>query len=344
MKKERVVYFDLLNIVACIAVVFLHSNVMVFDYTPGKNWALGLGIEVLFYWAVPIFLMLSGANLLKYRERYDTATFFKKRVAKTFIPFILWSIILYILRYAIEKGELSSSFGISEFFALFFSNNIESVYWFFFPLFALYIAMPALSLLANNRKALLYLALTAFVLQSCIPDICALFHLPWNPSIQQPMVTTFVFFAIIGYLCSTHSFSKQEKLIIYALGLLALVFRYAYTFIASSQANMLDTTFFRDYGSFVGVLPSIAIFVLFKTKKWPDLIQSNAKLLAKISGCSFGVYLVHQLVLRDFLFCIAHVPMNSILLRTIGPIVIWLVCVLFVLLIKKIPLLNKIVP
>ena len=89
--KQRVVYYDLLNIVACIAVVFLHSNVMVFSYSSGKNWAMGLGIEVLFYWAVPIFLMLSGANLMGYRKRYDTRTFFKKRGAKTELPPISWT-------------------------------------------------------------------------------------------------------------------------------------------------------------------------------------------------------------------------------------------------------------
>ena len=82
MKGERVVYFDLLNIVACLAVVFLHCNNMVFTYAPGKNWAFGLGIEVVFYWAVPIVIMISGANLMKYRDRYDTKTFFKKRLAR----------------------------------------------------------------------------------------------------------------------------------------------------------------------------------------------------------------------------------------------------------------------
>lgn len=30
------------------------------------------------YWALPIFFMLSGANLMKYTDRYDTKTFLKK--------------------------------------------------------------------------------------------------------------------------------------------------------------------------------------------------------------------------------------------------------------------------
>lgn len=115
-KGKRVVYMDLLNIFACLAVVFLHCNNTVHIYAPGKNWAFSLVIEVAFYWAVPIFLMISGANLMRYRDRYDTKTFFEKRLAKTFIPFVIWSAILYVLRFDIES--YSPSFGLSDFTAL----------------------------------------------------------------------------------------------------------------------------------------------------------------------------------------------------------------------------------
>ncbi|XCB29844.1 hypothetical protein RQN30_11930 [Arcanobacterium hippocoleae] len=41
----------------------------------GKNWAAALAIETIFFFAVPIFFMLTGATLLRYRDRYDTQTF-----------------------------------------------------------------------------------------------------------------------------------------------------------------------------------------------------------------------------------------------------------------------------
>ena len=340
--KQRVVYYDLLNIVACIAVVFLHSNVMVFSYSSGKNWAMGLGIEVLFYWAVPIFLMLSGANLMGYRKRYDTRTFFKKRVAKTFIPFVIWSILFYLLRFGVEHGA-NQNFGLKQFFELFFTNGIEPVYWFFFPLFALYLAMPALAILADHRRTLVYLAATAFALQSVVLPFCSMFHLPWNPSVEQPMVTTFVLFAILGYLCSTHVFTAKERAVIYFLGVGSLIFRYLYTFIMSQQSGMFVTTL-SDYGYFIGVLPSVALFVFFKTVKWPKLVQTNTNILTKISSCSFGVYLIHELFLREIIFGLLEVSPHSLALRTAAPIAIWAICVLFVMIIKKIPCLKIIVP
>lgn len=80
MSNRRIVYYDLLNILACFCVVCLHSNAMVHTYVPGLNWIGGLAIEVVCYWAVPIFFMLSGANLMRYTDRYDTKTFFKKKI------------------------------------------------------------------------------------------------------------------------------------------------------------------------------------------------------------------------------------------------------------------------
>lgn len=71
MKSKRILYFDLLNIISCIAVIFLHHNVVVHVYEQNPVWAQALVIEVICYWAVPVFLMLSGANLLNYREKYE---------------------------------------------------------------------------------------------------------------------------------------------------------------------------------------------------------------------------------------------------------------------------------
>ena len=85
MRKEgrkegrRIVYFDVLNILACVSVVILHHNGIVHHFSNSTAWNQALVAEVLFYWAVPVFFMLSGATLLNYRERYSTRVFFKER-------------------------------------------------------------------------------------------------------------------------------------------------------------------------------------------------------------------------------------------------------------------------
>ena len=70
MFQKRVLYFDILNIFACFSVICLHHNSIVHSFMGDTAWKQALIVEVLFYWAVPVFLMLSGANLMNYRERY----------------------------------------------------------------------------------------------------------------------------------------------------------------------------------------------------------------------------------------------------------------------------------
>ncbi|MDN5954723.1 MAG: acyltransferase family protein, partial [Loigolactobacillus coryniformis] len=93
--KQRVYFMDCLNIVAIMAVILLHTSGTVFSYRMDNHWLLAVLMQVMFIWAVPIFFMLSGANLLNYSERYDTKTFFKKRWARVVVPFIFWSIVWY---------------------------------------------------------------------------------------------------------------------------------------------------------------------------------------------------------------------------------------------------------
>lgn len=77
--KDRIIYFDVLNIAATFGVIMLHCNGLAHTYSETLAWYQALLVEVLIYWPVPIFFMLSGATLIGYRERYTTVDFFKKK-------------------------------------------------------------------------------------------------------------------------------------------------------------------------------------------------------------------------------------------------------------------------
>ena len=131
--KKRVLYFDILNICATLGVVFLHTNGIAHTYSNTADWFQALAIEVLFYWPVPIFFMLSGATLMNYRSRYTTAEFFKKRFMRTVIPFVVWTLLT-----AAVKRINPLVIGEKDFINRCFNTSIENVYWFFIPLFAIY--------------------------------------------------------------------------------------------------------------------------------------------------------------------------------------------------------------
>lgn len=89
---------DLLAIVSSFAVVMLHTSgnatylgVMVNRFTADGTWSVLTNI--LFAFAVPVFFMQSGAKVLNYRDRYDTKSFFTKRVSRVTVPFVFWSVL-----------------------------------------------------------------------------------------------------------------------------------------------------------------------------------------------------------------------------------------------------------
>lgn len=87
-----------------------------------------------------------------------------------------------------------------------------------------------------------------------------------------------------------------------------------------------------------------AIFLLVKdifSKK--ELKDKYAILLSKISSCSFGIYLIHQLVM-SFEKWLLHINTAMWQWRTIGIICTYLISLAIVYIMKKIPLLKKVVP
>lgn len=68
MEKERLVWIDVLNIVACAGVLLLHctnGQVHGFSGTPSFDWYIGLATHSFFLWPVDVFFMISGFTLVR---------------------------------------------------------------------------------------------------------------------------------------------------------------------------------------------------------------------------------------------------------------------------------------
>lgn len=339
MRKKRIIYFDILNIFAAFSVIFLHCNGLAHTYSDTLSWKQAFAVETLFYWAVPVFLMLSGATLFDYRERYSTKEFFRKRFIRTVIPFILWSLIV-----ATEKHIFPWDIGFRTFISRILSSEIENVYWFFPYIFTVYLCIPVFSLLKNNRKILWYLAATGLIVNSIIPSVCSYIGISWNYGLLLPLSSGVLLFPIIGYLFATTDFNKRQRIIIYLLGLFGALLRYFGTWYLSAKNNgILDKTFFGYY-SYFSVFLACAVFTFFKYFKPIARLQKSEKaekIISAISGCSLGIYLIHMIVYRHLSL---FLKTNCWQWRLIVPFLIYLISLTFVYIIKKIPLIKHIFP
>lgn len=201
IKSNRVVYFDVLNILAIIAVVALHMNGIVHLNPTIRAWNTSLIIECIMYWAVPVFMMISGATLMNYREKYDTKTFFKKRFIKVLVPFIFWAIFMFVWLIATGKLNLSEYNGIKDWLNAFFSNKEQSIYYFMFEILGVYLTMPLISLLTKKeyRKTLWFIVVLYFIFNGLIPNILGMFEIYWNEAFAI-RINGYLIYVVLAYI------------------------------------------------------------------------------------------------------------------------------------------------
>ena len=166
--RTHFVFVDVLNIVSCFAVVCLHTSLGVFSPQRTRLWAFQELMQAVFIFAVPIFFMVSGMNLLDYRKKYSTKVFFKKRFVRVGRALILGSIACYLL-FGLLPGlfygaqSIADSFGFVDFCKRFLTNSIIDIYWFLYSIIYLYLLTPLLSKIVHDRRLMEYaIALTLF--------------------------------------------------------------------------------------------------------------------------------------------------------------------------------------
>lgn len=336
-KKQRLLYIDILNILACLAVISLHHNGLVHSFEDTLAWRESLVVECGLYWAVPVFLMITGVNLLNYREKYDTSTYFRKRVMRTVIPWLAWSFL--VLGWKVVTGQLILEEKTAGYVLnLVLNYKVENVYWFFGALFACYLAIPVFSLLTKNRKILWYAAALNFIFLSCLPVLKVWLGFSW--SLDIPVTGSLILYVLLGYLFGTGELKRSQRTGIYLLGIFGFLLRFVYTYIMSVKTGKTDTSI-KGYIMFHAVFLSVAIFIWIRQINWKKYLPCwLIDKLPLISSCSFGIYLMHRVVMyyeRSWLglstkshwWRIACIPLT------------YLISLGIVLILKKIPVVRK---
>jgi surface polysaccharide O-acyltransferase-like enzyme len=327
-------------------VVLLHHSRIVHSFTPTAAWDGVLVVEVLAFFAVPIFLMLTGATLMGYRKRYDTKTFFKKRLLRVLIPFLIW-MGLYFAWHLLAGDYQSEQIGLRWLYDMFMFNRMNGVFWFFPMIIAIYLAMPVLSLLTEPkyRKWLWYLVGVGCVTYSLLPPLLGMLDLKFNTAYALPLTGVgFIIFPILGYSLSTaKKVPRKWFAAVSAAAIGCVLLRFLYTYFMSHAAGETDTALF-SYTAFTGIIPAVAIFLIAKKINFEKFVSDKvARIIALVSSASFGVYLLHIFVMTQEQ-SITHLESERLAWRLLMPFVTYVICVVVVLLIKKIPVLRNIFP
>lgn len=345
--NSRKFYMDVLSILSCVAVVYLHCSTVVFVNQGDLLWLLSIVVQSIFCFAVPIFFMISGANLIGYRSKYDTKTFLIKRIRRILVPLAGFSLLYYVLACFAPGpfGLTARQFSLVEFSHDLLTNRICDVYWFLYSILGLYFVTPLLSLAANRKKLIEYLLLLSLLSTAVIPllnrfsadhTLMSLFVIPY--------LTGPIFFYLLGYYVERYVDTlTMHRPTLCLIGLMSIVFMSAMTF-KTNVAHTVISGAFTSYDSFyvnVYHIPCIAlslsVFLLFKTlePRFQNASFSRGDVFRLISTASFYVYMLHMLVIHALDVYVPHRILWDLGLRPIVVVFLSFILAIGVVLLKR---------
>ncbi len=331
-----------MNIIACFCVVALHCSGAVFAFNETPTWWLAMTIQSVAHFAVPVFFMITGITLLEYRKKYNTAVFYKKRILKTGIPFLFWSVFYIFFHACLNRSPLPSVWGGIK---MILANQVLGIFWFFYEIFGVYLIMPILSLLARkeNLKEIRLFCVLFFLYRAVLPLVNR-YIAPVTGSLTPSLVGGCIGYLFLGYLIQQETYSRKQRMGIYAAGAAGCLLMLFGTFALSRGTGNLDKIF-MDYYSIACMPYSFAVMLFARNFPWQKVyavIPQSA--VRKLSSVSLGVYVLHMV----FLEMRPHIPLFNTLrpayALVILPPLVYLLCVCVILILKKIPGIKYMIP
>lgn len=287
MATSKVQYLDNLRVTATIAVLLIHSaaNVLLsFGKIPDSAWWFANLYNGGFRYAVPIFVMLSGALLLPREEEY--ATFFKKSFQRIIVPFLFYNGIFALFNWQVRlRGR---SVGIEWIFKQYF-DGASYHFWYIYMIVGVYLFIPIIGTWVRQAKE----SQLQFFLGMWLLTI--LFDNPHFPGyslpVKLPYFTGYLGYLVLGYYVATRPVSKMLAWVLFLMGT-------AWTMEGTYLQSIEDKKFFGLlYANFSPsvVMSTAGLFMLFKA--YEGTIPGTTPIRDWISSHSYGIYLVHIIVL-----------------------------------------------
>jgi Uncharacterized protein conserved in bacteria len=314
---------------ACIGIVFLHAYTMcsmVFDdRLSGVNRILINLVPYLMMWAVPCFVMVTGALLLDKNRDVSIKKVLTKYIPRVLIVLVLFSIIFRLLDIWMNKEAFSISFIGTALKKMYMGTGWAHL-WYLYLLIGLYLFMPFYKKMADNlsSKDISFLICIYILFISVLPLINDLtgvksgFYLVVN--------SIFPAYLFIGHMIVSRKWKLPGT--VYALGiLLGNITIILLTYISLNKENKelseMLTKYLGAYSFLPVIILSVGWFGLVNTHKSQDEandISINEKkglksiicrILLSIDRCSFGIYLTHLIFLRYVYKCTGFNPTDG---------------------------------
>lgn len=310
---DRLVFVDVLNVVSCLAVVALHVSLSVFIPERTSSWVIDIWFQGCSIFAVPVFFMVSGANLLTYRERYSTGDFFYKRLKRVGVALLGGSVLCYIAFclwpmgfYAAES--YAGAFSLPDFINRFMTNRINDTYWFLYKIIYLYLLTPLFSLALTNKSLMRYLLCLVAIASIGFPAAKYLGagSAVFSSSLAWPLFSDqyLLYYLLGGYFARYYRRHDEACVPCLLLFIGSTVLMVAWALVVNGYFSDSLVSSYLNYPisttSPLCALQAIALYLFFNNLETRlRRVHGSARcFLSRLSSVSLVVYLVHILFIN----------------------------------------------
>lgn len=301
-------------------IVFLHTitlSVESFKGEPALSKLL-VSVRTLTIWAVPCFVMATGALLLDENRELGLKKLFSKLILRVVLALVIYTFLFkcfdaLLIDKDFDLGQVLDFTWVSVLYSFSWKHM-----WYLYLLIAIYLMMPAYRAVTKNidRKTILYLMGLMFVFLSVLPFMHEIFKSDMGSIVSN--ISGDDSYSEIGApdLRIVIYVSKVFPLFLFAgyavnKGLLKIPFTVALSgavSCAGATVLLLQWSILGDkpvlykeivssYSFPLFVIGTVCLFSLFRNSKGKE-IKVLDRLCAEIEKCSFGVFILHMAVLR----------------------------------------------
>lgn len=318
-KNDSIIYADMLRIIAIVAVIILHSAgplLREFNSVELNWWLTALLFDSATRWCVPIFVMISGLLLLNPSKNESIKNFISKRFNKVLVPFIFWGFIYTILKYRAEIIE-NQTLPILKMVGNFVIGPMNHL-WFIYMLLGLYLLTPILRIYIKNSnqndlKYFLILWLIANGVFGFIESISKI-----KIGLNLDFFYGFIGYYILGHYLNTVPLNKKQIQLAYIVAIISLFVTILGTFTLTKSNGGNYSGIFHGYLSPNIIFMSTGIFIAFKNYDWDGKFKNQGYMYNKmleLSSLSFGIYLIHILILNLISFKFMPIKITAMLIN-----------------------------
>jgi surface polysaccharide O-acyltransferase-like enzyme len=343
----RIAQFPLIRIFACLAIVLLH---LLYASTVYFKGAIGTGgltaaksVLSLVEWAVPCFLMITGALLLDPGKEIPGKKLWKY-IRRMLLALLIFTLIFQIYQMIFE-GDKSL---IVSWLKNFVQGESWAHLWYLYLMIGLYLMMPVYKIItahASDRQ-LLYLVIVYAAVISVLPmlGICGL-----KSGFYIPTMHIYPVYLFLGYMIHSDRLrvTKRTAWVLtvgcsVALVLLSCLRRPLESAVFNAdQLKAFDELF--GYSSILVVGQSIGIFTLLDRMNVSEYGRTS-RFVQSLDDCAFGIYLIHMIFIRFVFKQLEINPYKSggVLIFAGMTVTFFFAAYVITFLLRKIPLADRV--